>query len=250
MFAFNRWAGARGFIHRGTFDEGLALHVLLSSMFGKSVMQPFRLFSSPRKRAASLYAYANMDHAMLKEMAESVATPDCLEILDLMQLKSRPMPIYFKVGQRLGFDVRVRPIRRLSSDLSTGRGPTLKARAEVDAFVVEVRRNSVSSESAPSNGTMRQRERIYANWLKERLEGSAAVDSENCRLAAFRRTRTARGDGPGPEGPDATIHGELAVRNPEAFAKRLRTGVGRHRAYGYGMLLLRPPGRPHSRQRT
>jgi CRISPR system Cascade subunit CasE len=42
------------------------------------------------------------------------------------------------------------------------------------------------------------------------------------------------------EGPDATIHGELTVTNSEAFGRLLATGVGRHSAYGYGMLLLRP----------
>ncbi|GHE81823.1 hypothetical protein GCM10019059_44550 [Camelimonas fluminis] len=45
------------------------------------------------------------------------------------------------------------------------------------------------------------------------------------------------------EGPDATFHGSLVVTDPEAFTILLARGVGRHRAYGYGMLLLRPPQR-------
>ena len=43
MRAFNRWAGERGLIRRGSFDEGYALHVLLSAMFGKAVLQPLPL---------------------------------------------------------------------------------------------------------------------------------------------------------------------------------------------------------------
>jgi CRISPR system Cascade subunit CasE len=54
------------------------------------------------------------------------------------------------------------------------------------------------------------------------------------------RTRVARGDR-GPEGPDATIHGTLTVTDPGVFTKFLARGVARHRAYGYGMLLLHPP---------
>ena len=46
----------------------------------------------------------------------------------------------------------------------------------------------------------------------------------------------------GLEGPDATVHGTMTVTDPTAFARLLAHGVGRHRAYGYGMLLLRPPG--------
>jgi CRISPR system Cascade subunit CasE len=40
-----------------------------------------------------------------------------------------------------------------------------------------------------------------------------------------------------------TFHGELVIKNPELFAERLAKGVGRHAAYGYGMLLLRPSRR-------
>ena len=45
-----------------------------------------------------------------------------------------------------------------------------------------------------------------------------------------------------------TLQGVLAVQTAEPFVRRLREGVGRHRAYGYGMLLLRPPNdRPPQR---
>jgi hypothetical protein len=43
-----------------------------------------------------------------------------------------------------------------------------------------------------------------------------------------------------PEGPDAILRGEFVVKDPASFAAVLTNGVGRHRAYGYGMLLLRP----------
>ena len=37
------------------------------------------------------------------------------------------------------------------------------------------------------------------------------------------------------------LYGELEVTDPEAFNRLLATGIGRDKAYGYGMLLLRPP---------
>ena len=58
-------------------------------------------------------------------------------------------------------------------------------------------------------------------------------------LQRFERTRVAR-LGRAPEGPDATFHGELEVGDPEAFVRILANGIGRHKAYGYGMLMLRP----------
>ena len=40
------------------------------------------------------------------------------------------------------------------------------------------------------------------------------------------------------------MRGVLTITDPDAFAQLLARGVGRHRSYGYGMLLLRPPGKP------
>ena len=48
------------------------------------------------------------------------------------------------------------------------------------------------------------------------------------------------------QGPDAVLNGELVVGDPAAFASLLANGVGRHKAYGYGMLMLRPALRAHT----
>jgi len=41
-------------------------------------------------------------------------------------------------------------------------------------------------------------------------------------------------------GPDVVLAGQLRVTDPQAFAQLLAKGVGRHRAFGFGLLLLRP----------
>jgi CRISPR system Cascade subunit CasE len=43
--------------------------------------------------------------------------------------------------------------------------------------------------------------------------------------------------------PDAVFTGTLVVARPAEFMGLLARGIGRHRAFGYGMLLLRPPRR-------
>ena len=53
------------------------------------------------------------------------------------------------------------------------------------------------------------REAIYTAWLAERLAGAATL--EESRLSSFSRSRAVRGDGHGPEGPDATLQGVLTV---------------------------------------
>ena len=236
MNAFHRWSRERGLMRGRSFDTGYALHILLSGMFGKAVLQPFRLFASERRRDAGLYAYTDTDREALSSIAAAAAPPDCVAVLDPASLRAKPLPVRFTTGQRLGFDVRVRPVRRAQVDVTNSpAGTGLSKGSEVDAFRQRARDGRSTGENAAS------REQVYAEWLGERC--SAAVRIGHCRLAAFRLDRAARGDGPGPKGPDATLHGVLTVRDPAAFARLVRRGIGRHTAYGYGMLLLRPPGR-------
>lgn len=116
--------------------------------------------------------------------------------------------------------------------------PTIPARTgnPSDADVAGVGASSIPACTGKQSGM--SREAIYTAWLAERLAGAATL--EECRLSSFTRNRAVRGDGPGPEGPDATLQGVFSVHRPEVLARRLRGGVGRHRAYGYGMLLFVP----------
>ena len=86
------------------------------------------------------------------------------------------------------------------------------------------------------------RETVYLQWLKERFKGTAQIEQGAC-LKRFQRIKTRRGKHVS-EGPDAIMQGTLEVTDTARFADLLIRGVGRHKAYGYGMILLRPAGRP------
>lgn len=245
--AFCRWAGNRNLIKGGVFDEGFALHVLLSAVFGKRMLQPYRLVRGNRAPTASLYAYSGQDQRALRDMARAVATPDCLDVLGLADLATKTMPERFRQGQRLGFDVRVRPVRRLGRDVHDSQsGRSLRKGSELDAFRVELLNRSPDgwrNDGPVGERPGLDRQTVYADWLGERLGSAAEVVGDTCRLVDFRRSRAWRGNGRASEGPDATLQGDCVVKDPEEFARKLRRGLGRHRAYGYGMLIPRPPGR-------
>lgn len=242
--ALVRWARERGWV-RGrviAFDEGRALHHLVDEVVGPGVLRPFRLLVPPRQTKGNLYAYSALDDESLRAAAQIQALPEHLGVLFLDALKSKPMPLDWRVGQRLGFDLRARPVRRLRQDLEIPSGGRKRKGAEVDAFQVEaLHRHPTNREGMASEN--RTREAVYLDWLAERLSRSATLDFSASKLTRFRRTRVARGER-GSEGPDATIHGTLTITDPTTFATLLARGVGRHRAYGYGMLLLRSPNRP------
>jgi len=42
------------------------------------------------------------------------------------------------------------------------------------------------------------------------------------------------------ERPQALLKGVLTVKESNTFNRLLARGIGRHRAFGYGMLLLKP----------
>lgn len=255
-----RWAGERGWAagRRGAFafDEGRALHHLVDEVFGPGAFRPFRLLVPPRRPQGNLYAYADTDAATLRAAAQAQALPEHLTVFALDELAEKPMPTAWRPGQRLGFDLRLRPVRRLRRPLESVEKkpdgtskPTVWGKgAEVDAFLLE----ALSGHDDDPKGMAqagRAREAVYLDWLAERLAPAATLERASSRLVRFQRTRVARArsqarKGNWIEGPDATIHGTLTIDDPDAFAALLARGVGRHRAYGYGMMLLRPPNTP------
>lgn len=245
--ALHRWAGDRGFgwaarrnpeggERSAAFDEGLALHHLLAETFGKGVLQPFRLFSTPGKRRANLYGYSSAGRSELADMVQACALPEVLSVCDYASIEEKELPPeLWRQGRRLGFETRIRPVRRLLKPC--GKFPK---GAEVDAFLVEGLRHY--PDGPPDQETERlKREKVYEQWLAERV--GEAADLEAARLTRFERHRAAR-NRRAIEGPDAVVQGDLVIRDPALFAQRLAKGVGRHTAYGFGMLLVRPPWRP------
>ena len=228
------WAARR--LGRAAGDEGLALHHLLGEIFGPAVLQPFRLMIAPRAMHGTIYAYTEHDATYLQAQARSVMMPDHAAVIALDRLRSLPRPqSAWQAGQRLGFDVKARPVVRLAADMAglneAGQPVSHAKGAEIDAFL-----------SAALRGVATDRADLYLDWLAGKLQAAAQLDRSCTRLAAFERSRVYRNGKP-IEGPDATFHGTLTVTDPVAFGELLARGIGRHRSYGYGLLLLRPPQR-------
>lgn len=251
--ALARWAAVRSYgwtarrDPRGReqdadFDEGRALHHLLVESFGAGVLAPFRLLAAPRSAQACLYAYSRFDRAALRDAAQSFALPEVAAVCDWTQLDAKPLPDSWRPERCVGFEVRIKPVSRIASPLANANGAPFAEGAELDAFLVEALRRFPQSDGLHEQQMLqagRSRQAVYTDWLAERLKGAAALEP-GVRLAHFLRHRVAR-KGYAPEGPDATLQGNLAIVDSARFRELLAKGLGRHKAYGFGMLLLRPP---------
>jgi CRISPR system Cascade subunit CasE len=121
-----------------------------------------------------------------------------------------------------------------------------------DACEHTLKRETIAS--APS------RESVYREWFTDRMTAAAIL--ADVRVVSLRDARLWRRGTPG-EGAaamthghrrprlgsraaigrrDAVFEGTLEVRDAALFQELLARGVGRHRAFGFGMLLLRPAG--------
>jgi CRISPR system Cascade subunit CasE len=219
------WAQRQGLIpDRGQGDLGYAFHAALRAAFADLVPQPFSYRSGQ-----GLLAYSTQAEAMREAVA--LATPEVADMLGLDAtsqspgLLIRPFPKSWKAGQMLSFEVRARPVVR-------------KDDKELDAFLSAVQRMPDAVLS---------REAVYAEWLKRQFEGAAElheVGMTEFKLSTVLRRAAPQAEGTRAkrpvQGPDGVFTGVLQVRDSDAFAAVVARGIGRHRAFGFGMLLLKP----------
>jgi len=233
-------------------DLGYLVHATLAGLFGEGIVQPFRVLDeTPRRvprtrdatgRRVAVLAYTRHGEDELREHAATYADPARYAACAWDGLASKPMP-ELAAGRRLGFELRACPVVRLAAELEVAGkdGAPLRYQAgqEVDCWV---HRRFMTREPEEVG-----REAAYADWLRERLDGAAEATA--VRLDGFRRLKLVRRDHCSPrktrilERPDALLRGDLEVRDGGAFLRLLARGVGRHRAYGFGMVLLRPGSR-------
>jgi CRISPR system Cascade subunit CasE len=224
-----RWAEAQRLLAaRQEDDLGYALHAALRAAFDTLAPAPFAMVR-PGSRPARLLAYSEHDAASLRDQAMTFAEPEIVEIIGLDGMADKHMPDRFAAGRRLGFTVRARPTIR--TDLNGDRTRT----RERDAFLAAI--TGTEPQTGPSRGE------VYQQWLAKRLRAGGA-EPEHLVLDGFRLTTTLRRDRARRlhrlSGPDASFTGVLTVTDPDDFAGLLAHGVGRHAAFGFGMLLLKP----------
>lgn len=235
------------FAHRAGLpehDPGYLWHRALRDAFGSIAPQPFRVLHHGAQ-PARLLGYGASGADPLRG-ALALAEPDLDRLFPPERIQSKELPLPFPAGRRLGFETRVCPIVRTMGGDGSGK-------RELDAFVHHAL--GIAGEPRP------EREVVYRAWLADRLT-SVGCRLLGARMTSFRlaplvrrrhtspavpasqaapaRRLLAKGKHGAALRPDVVFDGVLEVAEADIFASSLSKGIGRHRAFGFGMLLLRP----------
>jgi CRISPR-associated protein Cas6/Cse3/CasE subtype I-E len=204
-------------------DEGYLIKGALSGLLTDAHRPTPYSIEPSRGGTVPILGYVKETAEALQLAIDQFADPEAASILVPGTLFTKSLPTQWP--SRVGFSIRVSPHKRGAQHR--------------DYYSAEVsRRPEITREEA------------YIEWLTRRFEGSGAELQEVYLLEAqpirVCRPHTAKGDAPRQEImmslTDAKMAGILHITDQDAFARFLPLGVGRQRAFGFGMLKLHALG--------
>lgn len=213
-------------------DLGYLIHCQLGEIFGDQAPQPFAV-RDRSGRTLEVLGYGQLPGDQLRHHADAFTEPDRHSAVDWDQFDQKPMPDSWPEDMVVGFESRVCPVVRAASETEH-----YSKGSEVDAFLTRI--------TEADEGNEPTRDEVYREWFRDQIDRRGGADVERVRLKGFRlrklirRTHGASRSVNTLTRPDATLSGKLRVTDSESFRELLDRGVGRHRSFGFGMLLLKP----------
>jgi CRISPR system Cascade subunit CasE len=235
-------------------DTNYLVHCALGELFGDAAPKPFFVDDDPRTventadyhgdRYVRILGYANMPaytdgqkNNSLRDEAKLAPNPTIGNLCDWDRFESQEMPDSFREGRDLQFELRACPVVRKASAGEGPDGQEWSEGQELDAFLSEAWENP--EEDLTRGG-------VYREWLDDQFDNrrGAKLDRDSVQMTRFSIERMTRRNGPDRTAdtikrPDVTLTGVLQVTDGDAFVDLLRSGLGRHKSFGYGMLKVR-----------
>ena len=209
-------------------DPDRTAHCLVVESFGRNRMpKPFVIKTRLRdgELKGTLLAYTQLTAQELRNAASQHQKLAHSAVMDPSSINTVGVPDQWSEGQSIHFEVRIRPTKR-SSNRDAGH-----PKSEQDIYLG-------SEENS-------NRAETYCRWLTNliRRQGGLQTTPDTMVMTQFAMRRVRRqNSSQWTTGPDATIVGTAIVVNPDRVKTALTSGLGRHKGYGYGMLLIRPSG--------
>ncbi len=199
-------------------DDGYRVHAYLQEVFDGAAPTPFRVLEA-QGRALDVLAYGS----------QSLSAGNGVDVA------MKAMPNDFQTGSLFRFSLVACPVVRMASA-----GPHHKKGAEIDVFLRDCWKSG-AQESL-------NRSEVYSSWLGQRFESQGGAELLSSQVTGYRRTRLLRKTqardrrSHQADKPAVDFEGTIRVRDSSLFSSLLARGIGRHRAFGFGMLLIKRSG--------
>lgn len=212
--SLNTWMG-----ERGLEDTGHALHCLLTETLGATAPSHFRLMTRRHHDAATLYGYCRHDADELRRRHQAFASPAQDHAMPAAGIQTKVMPTEWPEGTDIAFELRCRPLRQHHTK-------------ELDAY-------RWLKEKQPDADVSRVD--AYVGWLEDQFERRGTAVLKHASLEQYQQSQTWTSPNHAtPFLPETVMRGVITITDGKNFTKTVATGLGRHRAYGFGMLLIKP----------
>lgn len=202
------------------------------------------LFSNdPNARRDFLFRKTRDDHFLIVSEKEPIFDEAIWEI------KTKSYNPSFEACQKFGFSILINPTS--AKKLEEG-----KHSKRIDVLMDAKQNRKEEKKLNPDIEDLNSEEReiIAINWLSEKLlRNGAQIEKENCQLMQYSQMRIPRESVKETDGKKEVVRstasisyidveGVLEVKDPETLQKALIEGIGAGKAFGLGLLLLRPLG--------
>jgi CRISPR system Cascade subunit CasE len=152
------------------------------------------------------------------------------DTLGLWRIDSKPFAPAIAQGQRLGFALRANPTVSRSKPVGG------QAVGRHDVVMAAMKRDGVSRDEAVATAGLA--------WLQRQgLRAGFAVEPKGLRIGGYMRHQFERPGGKPMVLASLDFEGVIAVTDADAFVRVLAAGLGRGKAFGFGLLLVRKAGR-------
>ncbi|RME81329.1 MAG: type I-E CRISPR-associated protein Cas6/Cse3/CasE [Caldilineae bacterium] len=210
-------------------DFGYLGHAWLKAAFDDLAPRPWRLLMPRRpnlSQPSRILAYSDHPADELADHLARFATPAVTAVCPPERVLDKALPQAWPPGRRFAFETLCCPVGRKS-----------RSGQEKDVFLIE-------ADRAPEDEL--DRYSIYQRWFTAQVESVGDIRICSVKGEGFRLTKVMRKTHDKPRKsthrlrPQVEFRGALQAGDGASLLTLLRRGIGRHRSFGFGMILLRP----------
>ncbi|MCB1508839.1 MAG: type I-E CRISPR-associated protein Cas6/Cse3/CasE [Hyphomicrobiaceae bacterium] len=223
----------RNLLPKDEKEAGDMHHRLLWTLFADEGATPASPPVDGASRAAFLWRHMDAAGTFL------VLGPRPAPASPYFEIETKPFDVDFCEGQRLAFDLRLNAT--VDRMVESGKGRAGRHRSDIVLDALHALRREGMNEKGSGPLRLSAAQAAVSAWLARRGSqgGKGGFHLEECTVTAYRTVTVGGGRKASQQGISDAV-GVLSVTDPAVFRTMLLSGLGRRKAFGCGLMLVRP----------